>query len=120
MCESRILRFCLPVQQGQKAAKREFGSEVSGQVSQKQNDWWVYMLRCADGSLYTGVTTDLQRRLAQHNGERAGGARYTRCRRPVTLVWQEPGHDRGSAHRREAALKRLPRQRKLALAGVST
>ena len=87
-------------------------------MSQKQNDWWVYMLRCADGSLYTGVTTDLQRRLAQHNGECAGGARYTRSRRPVMLIWQEAGHDRGSAQRREAALKRLPRRRKLVLAGL--
>lgn len=88
-------------------------------VSQKQNDWWVYMLRCADGSLYTGITTDLSRRLAQHNGEQAGGARYTRCRRPVTLVWGESGHDRSSALRREAGLKRLSRQRKLALAGLA-
>ncbi|GAB0152057.1 MULTISPECIES: GIY-YIG nuclease family protein [Marinobacterium] len=85
------------------------------QENQEKDGWWVYMLRCADGSLYTGVTTDPQRRLAQHNGERAGGARYTRCRRPVALVWQESGHDRSSAHRREAALKRLPRNRKLAL-----
>lgn len=100
-------------QQGQITTTRQFGSEV--QVQENQEGWWVYMLRCADGSLYTGVTTDLQRRLAQHNGERTGGARYTRCRRPVELVWQEPGHDRSSAHRREAALKRLPRQSKLAL-----
>jgi len=87
-------------------------------VSQKQNDWWVYMLHCADGSLYTGITTDLSRRLAEHNGERAGGARYTRCRRPVTLVWQESARDRSSALRREAELKRLPRRRKQVLAGL--
>ena len=87
-------------------------------MSQKQNDWWVYMLHCADGSLYTGITTDLSRRLAEHNGERAGGARYTRCRRPVTLVWQESARDRSSALRREAELKRLPRRRKQVLAGL--
>jgi len=96
----------------------ESGLEQPVRAEQTQNNWWVYMLRCADGTLYTGVTTDPQRRLAQHNGERAGGARYTRCRRPVELVWQEPGHDRSSAHRREAALKRLPRTGKLALAKV--
>ena len=118
LCESRILRLCSLWQQGQKGAQGEFGSEVQVDVSQKQNDWWVYMLRCADGSLYTGITTDLSRRLAQHNGEQAGGARYTRCRRPVTLVWREAGHDRGSALRREAAVKRLPRHRKLAMAGL--
>lgn len=66
------------------------------------------MLRCADGSLYTGVTTDTARRVEEHNGTRAGkGARYTRVRRPVELVWQEAGHDRSSALRREYALKKL-------------
>jgi putative endonuclease len=77
--------------------------------------WAVYLLHCADGSLYTGVTLDLQRRLAQHNGERAGGPRYTRGRRPVALLWWEPVADRGAAQRREAAIKRLPRRAKLAL-----
>jgi len=77
--------------------------------------WAVYLLQCADGSLYTGVTLDLQRRLAQHNGERVGGPRYTRGRRPVELLWWEPAADRGSAQRREAAIKRLPRSAKLQL-----
>lgn len=72
--------------------------------------WWVYMLRCADGSLYTGVTTDTVRRLEEHNGQRGRkGARYTRVRRPVELVWREAGHDRSSALKREYALKRLRR-----------
>lgn len=74
------------------------------------------MLRCADDSLYTGVTTDLKRRLAEHNGDRAGrGARYTRARRPVILVWQEAGHDRSSALKREFALKKMSRNEKLLL-----
>lgn len=77
--------------------------------------WVVYLLQCADGSLYTGVTLDLQRRLAQHNGERAGGPRYTRGRRPVALLWWEPAADRGLAQQREAAIKRLPRAAKLQL-----
>ena len=77
--------------------------------------WWVYMLRCADGTLYTGITTDVSRRLAQHNGEAALGARYTRSRRPVELVYAEGAGDRAEAARREAAIKRLDRARKLAL-----
>lgn len=75
--------------------------------------WIVYVLRCADGSLYTGITNDLRRRLAAH---RAGTAsRYTRTRGPVRVVHREPAADRGAALRREAAIKRLPRTAKLAL-----
>jgi len=79
------------------------------------NQWYVYMLRCADGSLYTGVSTDPQRRLREHNGEIKGGARYTRARRPVTLVWQEEQADRSSACKREVAVKALRRTAKLKL-----
>lgn len=75
--------------------------------------WFVYMLRCADGSLYTGVSTDIERRLAEHNSGR--GAKYTRGRSPVSLVYQEHCHDRGEALRREAAIRRLSRSDKLAL-----
>ncbi|MGH7613176.1 MAG: GIY-YIG nuclease family protein [Gemmatimonadales bacterium] len=75
--------------------------------------WVVYILRCGDGSLYTGVTNDLHRRLTAH---RAGtGARYTRARLPVRLVYREARATQGSALRREAAIKRLPRAAKLAL-----
>jgi putative endonuclease len=77
--------------------------------------WQVYLLRCADGSLYTGVARDVERRLRQHNGELAGGAAYTRSRRPVTLLWQEGCADRAEAQRREAQIKRLPRPEKLRL-----
>ncbi|PLW68509.1 GIY-YIG nuclease family protein [Pseudohalioglobus lutimaris] len=77
--------------------------------------WTVYILRCADGSLYTGVARDMEKRLRQHNGEVVGGARYTRGRRPVALLWSESAADRSSAQRREAAIKRLPRPQKLAL-----
>lgn len=77
--------------------------------------WCVYLLRCRDGSLYTGVTSDLLRRLRQHNGEIAGGASYTRGRRPVELLWSEPCADRSSAQRREAAIRRLSRRQKLSL-----
>ena len=77
--------------------------------------WAVYMLRCADGTLYTGITTDVTRRLAEHNGEGGLGARYTRSRRPVALVYVEAAASRAAAARREAAIKRLDRTRKLAL-----
>ena len=73
------------------------------------------MLRCADGSLYTGIATDLDRRLKQHNGELAGGARYTRARRPVQLVWCEKCPGRAEAQQREAAVKALNREDKLRL-----
>jgi putative endonuclease len=81
--------------------------------------WQVYIIECADGSLYTGVTRDLPRRLAQHNGALAGGPKYTRSRRPVALRWSEGADDRASAQQREAAIKRLSRPGKLALMGVS-
>jgi putative endonuclease len=77
--------------------------------------WYVYMLACADGTLYTGITIDLARRIAEHNGEGGPGARYTRSRRPVALVYVESADNRAQASRREAAIKRLDRARKLAL-----
>ena len=77
--------------------------------------WLVYLLRCADGTLYTGITTDIDRRLAEHNGEGGLGARYTRSRRPVELAYVEPADSRAAAARREAAIKQLDRTRKLAL-----
>jgi putative endonuclease len=77
--------------------------------------WHVYILECADGSLYTGIATDLERRLRQHNGVQAGGPRYTRGRRPVRLLWSETATDRGAAQQREAAIKGLDRRAKLRL-----
>ena len=77
--------------------------------------WCVYLLECADGTLYTGVASDVERRLAQHNGEKPGGPKYTRGRRPVRLLWSAPADDRSAAQRREAAIKRLSRADKLKL-----
>ena len=77
--------------------------------------WCVYMLRCADGTLYTGITIDVVRRVAEHNGDGGLGARYTRSRRPVEVVYVEPAANRAEAARREAAIKRLDRACKLAL-----
>ena len=77
--------------------------------------WYVYMVRCRDGSLYTGITNDLQRRLDAHN---AGiGAKYTKSRRPVTLVYQEEVPDKATALRRECAVKRLTKAQKEQLVG---
>lgn len=74
--------------------------------------WSVYVLQCADGSLYTGVARDLEKRLRQHNGELAGGPRYTSGRRPVQLLWSAPAVDRSAAQQREAAIKKLSRASK--------
>jgi putative endonuclease len=77
---------------------------------------FVYLLRCRDGSLYCGWTDDLMQRVTKHNSGK--GARYTRSRLPVTLVWSEELADRSAALRRELAIKRLTRAQKLALAGL--
>lgn len=69
------------------------------------------MLRCADDTLYTGVARDLGARIETHNSGR--GAKYTKTRRPVQLVWSEPASDRSSAQKREYAIKRLSRADKL-------
>jgi len=76
--------------------------------------WVCYLLECADGTLYTGISNDLPRRLGQH--ARGVASKYTRSRLPVRLRWCERHRDRSAALRREAAIKRLPRARKLALA----
>lgn len=85
--------------------------------------WHVYLLRCADGSLYAGITTDLERRVAEHNSGKTG-AKYTRTRRPVSLVWSESATDRGAASRAEYTLRTLSRKGKECLisaaSGVST
>ena len=78
---------------------------------------FVYLLRCADGSLYTGWTNDLDRRLAAHNAGTA--SRCTRSRRPVGLVYWERRADRSDALRREAEIKKLSRADKLALIGAA-
>lgn len=77
--------------------------------------WQVYILRCADGSLYTGVATDLTARVRKHND--GAGAKYTRGRRPVKLVYREPAASRSAALKREHAIKRLPAAAKRKLFG---
>ena len=76
-------------------------------------EWYVYILRCGDGSLYTGIARNVESRLAAHRSGR--GAKYTRGRDPLVLVYVEPQPDKGAALRREAAIKKLTRERKEAL-----
>jgi putative endonuclease len=96
---------------GAGAGKRARARKQPGMAS--ATEAWVYMLRCRDGSLYTGWTVDLERRLARH---RAGTAsRYTASRLPVALAYARAMEDRTAARREEARIKRLPRAAKLAL-----
>ena len=77
--------------------------------------WQVYIVRCADGTLYTGVAMDVARRVTEHNGSGTRGARYTRSRRPVKLVYQQKAANRAAACKREYRIKQLSRREKLAL-----
>lgn len=76
-----------------------------------KNNWFVYILRCSDNSLYTGITTDTERRIKEHNTSKLG-ARYTRMRQPVMLIYQETVDSRSTASKREAAIKRLKKKEK--------
>jgi len=77
-------------------------------------EWYVYIVQCSDKSLYTGITVDLDRRVLEHNTSNKG-AKYTRPRRPVQLVYSEAHEDRSSASKRESAIKKLSRTEKLTL-----
>ena len=77
------------------------------------DSWFVYILRCSDDTLYTGITNDPKRRLAQHNAGTA--SKCTRSRRPVEMVYCEPVEDKSAALRREYAIKQLPRSEKVTL-----
>ncbi len=76
--------------------------------------WYVYLMRCADNSLYCGITTDIARRLRQHNGELKGGAKYTKARRPVCLCAHALGGNRSEASKLEARIRKLAPVQKIA------
>ena len=91
-------------------------NQVIGNVTEiKTEKWFVYLLRCADRSLYCGITTDLAKRLRQHNGELVGGAKYTRVRRPCELVYSEEAPSRSEASKREHEMKHLSKKSKESL-----
>lgn len=75
--------------------------------------YYVYIVKCSDNTLYTGITTDIDRRIDEHSGVRPGGARYTKSRRPVELVYTAKFPDRSSASKEEARIKKMPRREKL-------
>jgi putative endonuclease len=79
------------------------------------DEWSVYMVRCLDGSLYTGIAKDVSRRVSEHNTDDALAASYTRSRRPVTLGYQEKQETRSSASKREYTIKQMSRHEKLKL-----
>lgn len=76
--------------------------------------YFVYILECSDGTLYTGITTDIKKRLDEHNNN-PKGAKYTKARRPVKLVYQEASENRSTASKREYVIKKLTRLKKLLL-----
>ncbi len=78
-------------------------------------DWFVYIIKCSHGSLYTGVTTDVKRRFAEHEKGRPKGAKYLRGKGPLELVWQRQVSDRQQALSLEHRIKRLPREQKKAI-----
>ena len=78
-----------------------------------ERKWYVYILQCADGTLYTGITNDLDRRLKAHNAGTA--SKYTRVRRPVAMVYREEADTKGNALRRELQIKSMSRQQKVDL-----
>ena len=77
--------------------------------------YWVYIAECSDGTLYTGGTTELRRRIDEHNGVLPGGAKYTRARRPVKCVYRESCHSRSAAQQRESQIKAMTRKQKTEL-----
>ena len=90
-------------------------NDASVQGDESKEMHYIYLVRCSDDSLYCGWTTDLKRRIDAHNGHIPGGAKYTRGRRPVTLVYAESFHQKQDAQRREYAIKRMTKTKKLRL-----
>ncbi|SNV74137.1 GIY-YIG nuclease superfamily protein [Veillonella rodentium] len=88
---------------------------LSGDSSKESDLHFVYIVKCADDSLYCGWTTNLKHRMEAHNGIIPGGAKYTRGRRPVQLVYAESFHEKQAAQRREYAIKRMSKTQKLRL-----
>ena len=88
--------------------------EITCKDSKPGAEWYVYIVRCRDDTLYAGITTNLEERITQHNSAK-GGAKYTRPRRPVKLVYSERVESRSMAVKREYAIKRMPKAKKVEL-----
>ncbi len=84
-------------------------------MTTEKSQWFVYVLRCADNSLYTGITTDVERRVKEHNSKTKSAAKYTRARQPVKMVYHEQSDGRSGASQREYAIKKLSKAKKEAL-----
>jgi putative endonuclease len=84
------------------------------ETTSNDNNWFVYIVEATNGKLYTGITTDVERRFREH-AEGKKGARFFRTTTPVRIVWQEAYPDRSSATKREMVIKKMSRQKKLAL-----
>src|SRR5450759_1336944 len=84
------------------------------------SDWYLYLIRCRDGSLYTGITTDVARRFAEHQANSGAGAKYLRGRGPLNLVFQKKIGDRSLAQAVESKVKKLSKARKEELIGSKT
>ncbi len=87
-------------------------------LRQEEKNWWVYMIQTVSGKLYTGITTDVERRYFEHAGHSAKSAKFFRSDAPKALVYQERVSDRSEASRRESEIKKMGRQSKLKLAGL--
>lgn len=88
---------------------------MDSSVSNLNKPWFVYICHCADNTYYTGITTDPERRLAEHNSDKA--AKYTRARQPVNMLYIEKAADRSQASKREYAIKKLSRLEKREMIG---
>ena len=97
-----------------RVAAHQTQDQDSGKSSADQKPWYVYIVRCNDGTLYTGITTDTDRRIEEHNHS-SRGASYTRGRRPVQIVYRQTEYDRSAASQHEWKIKQLSRRRKESL-----
>ena len=84
----------------------------------KNSQWYIYIIRCADDTLYTGISNHLEKRIDSHNA--GNGAKYTKGRGPVELIYKEKSQDKSTASKREAEIKKLTRKEKLKLIGLRT
>ncbi len=97
---------------------RAWGLMENNMAPTSQMNWQVYIVICSDNTLYTGVTTDVERRLRQHQSGR--GAKYFRGRQPLKLIYLESGHNRSTAIRKEAGIKKMERSKKCLLIASDT